>query len=140
MKILNKNKPSILLCGIDIKNNPFKVLGEIIFEVDREITDTCTIIKSDFPFFYKEGCRVWHINDLFYDMNGKVYYSGNANVNKSEFSVICFCNGYPVYSKHTIDKNHIRVLLYDPLAKENKIIRQKIENDEILRGKVILEI
>jgi len=100
--------------GVNEKNNPFKVAGEVLLKVDRDGMIQYEVVRSDFKKCFPIGEKFWNTTTMF--CNG---INWNLNESKSpqdpwynqEAQDLLHCNFF-VYSKHKVDTNHWKIIVY----------------------------
>lgn len=118
----------IKLSGVNSDKNPFKVLGEILLQIDRGGLTRYTVLKTDFDICFPKGEKFWQISHMFCTgMNSNIIIYHESSWLKQEFIDISYHIGngdFPVFSKHKVDDNKWKVIIY---SQDNDILLEKVQ-------------
>lgn len=121
----DSSKRGIKISGIKSNKNPFKVLGEIILNIDRNKLMQYTVVKTDFNSCFPIGDKFWSITDMFCNACNWNIHSFGLDYITDDFINICFIVGvgaFCVFSKHKINDNQWKVIIYD--SADNKLYNE----------------
>lgn len=107
----------IKLSGVNPKNNPFKISGEVLLKIDRHGFTQYTVVKTDFN-------KCFPVDENFYSPTTMFCNALNWNLNERkshqnpwfnlEAKEIQHHTNFFIFSKHKVDLEHWNVIIYDP--------------------------
>ncbi|MFC8685954.1 hypothetical protein [Brevibacillus porteri] len=105
------------LSGIKLNKNPFKIKGEVLLKLDHKGFDQYTVIESNLLICFPIGENFWSTTHMFcpaMDSNLNMYKNPSDQFRNAEASSFQHHSHFFIFSKHKVDEQHWKVIIYDP--------------------------
>ncbi|ATF13613.1 hypothetical protein A616_16990 [Brevibacillus brevis X23] len=128
LSVPDPNMLGMKVSGVKLNKNPFKTKGEILLKIDRGGIVQYTVISSNLPQCFPVGEAFWSTTHMFCSaMNDNLNLSKNPSdtFRNLEASSIQHHSHFFLFSKHKVDDEHWKVLVYDP---EEDLFNPHVDN------------